>query len=99
MSQEDFAATAPERQQIWTLRTINTNRKNVFPFNQQHGIEETTPIGYELVLMNKHTELRYWIARHPEDIEITHRQKTPLLVAIKYNSYNCFKILIENKQT
>jgi len=75
MNQEDFAATASERQRIWTFRTINMSRENVFPFNQKHGIEENTPIIQELVLMNKYTELRYWIARHPEDIEIAYRQK------------------------
>jgi len=96
MNQEDFATTPSERQRIWTFSTTHMSRRNAFPPNRKHGIEKTTPKIHELVLMDSHTELKYWLTRHPEDIENSYRQKTPLLVAIKHNSYKCFKILLEH---
>ncbi|EFX66011.1 hypothetical protein DAPPUDRAFT_263837 [Daphnia pulex] len=86
MNQEDFATTPSERQRIWTFRTTHMSRKNAFPPNGKHGIEITTPKIHELVLMDSHTELKYWLTRHPEDIEQTYRQKTPLLILLEHDA-------------
>jgi ankyrin repeat protein len=39
--------------------------------------------------------LEKWLEEHPDDIENRFRLKTPLLLAVKHNSYNCFQILMK----
>jgi hypothetical protein len=39
--------------------------------------------------------LAAWLDRHPEDVENRFRLKTPLLVAIKHDAYECFQILLQ----
>jgi ankyrin repeat protein len=39
--------------------------------------------------------LSMWLDRHPEDVENRFRLKTPLLVAIKHDAYECFQVLLQ----
>jgi hypothetical protein len=48
----------------------------------------------ELVLMNEEEDLCTWITRNPEDVQRRFRHKTPLLMAVKYDAYECFAVLL-----
>ena len=61
----------------------------------RHGIEEEVPRIHELVLMNDYYKLIKWLNNHPDEIENNFRHKTPLLLAIKHDSFDCFKILLD----
>jgi ankyrin repeat protein len=74
----------------------NTYRAEMNPENFRHGIEDSVPHVHELVLMNDESDLRNWITRNPEDIERQFRHKTPLLMTIKYDAYDCFTVLMDH---
>ncbi len=59
----------------------------------RHGIESEIPKVHELVWIDDGDALTRWLDRH-EDIENRFRLKTPLLVAIKHDAYNCFRVLL-----
>jgi ankyrin repeat protein len=61
----------------------------------RHGIEREIPKVHELVLMDDGDALSMWLDRHPEDIENRFRLKTPLLIAIKHDAYECFQVLLQ----
>jgi len=86
MDSENFLTTAPERQKTW----------NYINGNFRHGIDESVPHIHELVLMNDESDLRSWITQNPEDLERRFRHKTPLLMAVKYDSYECFTALLDH---
>jgi hypothetical protein len=74
----------------------NTYRTEMNSENFRHVIENSVPHVHELVLMNDESDLRNWITRNPEDIERQFRHKTPLLIAVKYDVYDCFTVLMDH---
>jgi ankyrin repeat protein len=44
--------------------------------------------------MNDEDDLRDWITKNPEDVKRRFRDKTPLLMAVKYDSYEYFTVLL-----
>jgi ankyrin repeat protein len=47
-------------------------------------------------MMNDNYLLENSLDEHPEDIENRFRLKTPLLLALKHNAYDCFQILMRH---
>ena len=60
-------------------------------------VEKNTPKVHELVLMNWNKELAEHLAKHPKDLELRFRRKSPLLVAIKSDSFESFQVLMDKK--
>ena len=55
----------------------------------QSGDEETT--------IKEVNEFFAWGTKHPKDLELRFRRKSPLLVAIKSDSFECFQVLMDKK--
>jgi hypothetical protein len=47
-------------------------------------------------MMNDEEGLHDWIMKNPEDVERRFRAKTPLLMAVKFDSYECFIVLLDH---
>ncbi|EFX62301.1 hypothetical protein DAPPUDRAFT_337140, partial [Daphnia pulex] len=93
MNQEDFPAEPSEHRKIWSFTTVHMSRRRSGYF--RHGIEREIPKVHELVLMDDGDALSMWLDRHPEDVENRFRLKTPLLIAIKHDAYECFQVLLQ----
>ena len=61
---------------------------------QKGEVETKTPKIHELVIMDDADGLTMWLEIHPGDIELRFHLKSPLLVAVKCNSWKCFQILM-----
>lgn len=79
---------------IWNGKNIKASNNSHGYF--QHGIEESVPHVHELVLVNDEEGLRTWITKNPEDVGRRFRHKTPLLMAVKYDAYECFTVLLDH---
>jgi hypothetical protein len=72
--------------------TIHITRRasEYFP----NGVQTETSRIHDLVMMNDQYLFDKWLNEHPGDVENHFRLKTPLLLAIKHNAYDCFQILM-----
>jgi hypothetical protein len=61
----------------------------------RHCIEREIPKVHELAIIDDGDVLAAWLDRHPEDAENRFRLKTPLLVTIKHDAYECFQIILQ----
>jgi ankyrin repeat protein len=86
MYSEDFSTHSKHKN--WSVRYASGTFR--------HGIDDTVPHIHELVLMNDEDGLRDWITKNPEDVERRFRDKTPLLMAVKFDSYECFTVLLDH---
>jgi hypothetical protein len=93
MNHEDFPADPSEHRKVWSFTTTHMSRRRSGYF--RHGIEREIPKVHELVIIEDGDALATWLDRHPEDVENRFRLKTPLLVAIKHDAYECFQILLQ----
>ncbi len=81
------------------LASVHRLRRNTNPFQEQplYFIDEEIPKVHELVMVGDAENLKKWLDENPEEIELSFRAKTPIIVAIKCDSFECFQILIERK--
>jgi ankyrin repeat protein len=86
MYSEDFSTHSKHKN--WSVRYASGTFR--------HGIDDTVPHIHELVLMNDEDGLRDWITKNPEDVERRFRDKTPLLMAVKFDSYECFTVPLDH---
>ena len=94
MPRTDLPSSSPDRKKLWSIMTVHMTRRASDYF--RHGVEAETPRIHELVMMNDDYLLKRWLVEHPDDLENRFRLKTPLLLAIKHNAYDCFQILMQN---
>jgi len=93
MQRRDLPTSNPDRKKLWSFMTVHMTRRASNYF--RHGVEAETPRIHELVMMDDTYLLEKWLEEHPDDIENRFRLKTPLLLAVKHNAYNCFQILMK----
>jgi hypothetical protein len=93
MNPDEFSSEPSERRKIWNFRTVHMSLKPHGYF--RHGIEQQIPKVHELVLLYNEAKLRIWLEENPEDVANRFRHKTPILLAIKHDSYECFKRLLQ----
>jgi len=73
--------------------TVHMSRRQNGYF--RHGIEREIPLVHELILKDDGPALAAWLDRHPEDVENRFRLKTPLLIVVKHDAYDCFQVLLQ----
>jgi hypothetical protein len=95
MPRTDLPSSSPDWKKLWSIMTVHmTSRASDYCL---YGVETDTPRIHELVMMNDDYLLGKWLVEHLDDLENRFRLKTPLLLAIKHNAYDCFQILMRNK--
>jgi hypothetical protein len=94
MQRRDLPTSNPDRKKLWSFMTVHMTRRASDYF--RHGVESETPRIHELVMMNDDYLLKKWLVEHPDDLEKHFCLKTPLLLAIKHNAYDCFQTLMRN---
>lgn len=62
---------------------------------KRDSIEEKTPAIHEIVMLDDAAGLTNWLAKHPGDLDTSFLSKTPLIAAVRYNSWKCFNILVD----
>ena len=78
------------RVRVWQRRGVPQSKKCEKIEIQQTNNESDLPEIHELVMMDDAEGLTMYLEYHPGEIELQFRLKTPLLVAIKSNSWNFF---------
>lgn len=77
-------------------REVNNGEKPLFRPYQEAGddLDFEIPKAHELVMMDRAKQLEDWFQFCPGDVNMEFQHRTPLLIAIKYDSRACFNVLL-----